>query len=225
MAEPIFMRIKRLISGSVEEAVDALERAGGVGVMRESIREIDRLVDEANAERGKATTKRLQAMRQGRLYSERLAALQEKAEFAVEQGRDDLAEAALQRQIDFETTMKTLEQTEAEAGAEERQIEEAIASLNLRKARMEEELKAFEAAKREANTASLGGEDAAGHDKHHRVDRAEAAFSRAMAGAGGVAGVAALDTATHAKLAEIETIQRSDTIAKRMEAIRAKKVA
>ncbi|MGL4404486.1 MAG: PspA/IM30 family protein, partial [Notoacmeibacter sp.] len=86
MAESVFARIRRLVSGGIEETVDAMERAGGTAVMREAVREIDRLIDEAKAERGHATTKRLQAVRQKRMYVERLATLQEKAEFAVEQG-------------------------------------------------------------------------------------------------------------------------------------------
>jgi phage shock protein A len=153
MAESVFNRVRRLISGGIEETVDAMERAGGTAVMREAIRQIDRLVDEAKAARGLATSKRLQAVRQKRMYTERLATLQEKAEFAVEQGRDDLAEAALQRQIDFEATILSLDQTELDASEEERGLEEALASLCLRKAQMEEELNAFEAARRDAGVA------------------------------------------------------------------------
>ena len=224
MAESVFARVRRLVSGGIEETVDAMERAGGTAVMREAVREIDRLVDEAKAERGLATTKRLQAVRQKRMYMERLATLQEKAEFAVEQGRDDLAEAALQRQMDFEATIKTLDQTELDAGEEERSLEEALASLCLRKAQMEEELHAFEAAKREAGMADLqNGTNP--HSNERKVQRAEAAFNRAMAGAGGVAGVSRGDADNHAKVVEIDTMQRRSAIADRMAVLRAKKSA
>ena len=38
MAESIFIRVRRVISASIEDAVDARERAGGSSVMREAIR-------------------------------------------------------------------------------------------------------------------------------------------------------------------------------------------
>jgi phage shock protein A len=224
MAESVFNRVRRLISGGIEETVDAMERAGGTTVMREAIRQIDRLVDEAKAARGLATSKRLQAVRQKRMYTERLATLQEKAEFAVEQGRDDLAEAALQRQIDFEATILSLDQTELDASEEERGLEEALASLCLRKAQMEEELNAFEAARRDAGMAeSQNGSNQLSAER--KVERAEAAFNRAMDGAGGVAGVARADAQAHAKVVEIETLQRRSVISERLAALHAKKSA
>src|SRR3954470_878757 len=75
MAESIFLRVRRLISGSIEDSVDAMERAGGTSVMREAIREVDRAIDEVRSEHEAATARRLQAVRQERLTRERLAGL------------------------------------------------------------------------------------------------------------------------------------------------------
>src|SRR5829696_2234023 len=75
VAESIFSRVRRIISGSVEDAVDAMERAGGTSVMREAIREVDRAIDDVRAEHATAAARRLQAMRQQRLFREKLAAL------------------------------------------------------------------------------------------------------------------------------------------------------
>src|SRR3954451_20997066 len=100
MAESIFMRVRRLISASVEDAVDAMERAGGPSVMREAIREINRALDEVRAEQEAASARRLQAMRQQRMFREKLAALEAQARFAISEKRDDLAEAAVSRQLD-----------------------------------------------------------------------------------------------------------------------------
>ena len=66
MTESIFTRVKRLVSGSVEDIVDTMERAGGSTVMRQAIRELDHVVAEAKNERDQATAKRLQAVRQQR---------------------------------------------------------------------------------------------------------------------------------------------------------------
>lgn len=219
MAESVFVRVRRLVSAGIEDAVDAMERAGGTGVMREAIREVDRAVDEVRAEQEAATARRLQAMRQQRMFRDQIAALDEKARFALAENRDDLAEAALSRQLDFEAQTQRLDAAQAEAAGEAGRLEECLVALAARKSRMEEALAAFEAAQRDA---SLGGDGQARPDRRteRKVERAEAAFDRAMAGAGGVAGIVRADAQTAAKVAEIATLQKSAAIAQRMAALR-----
>ena len=53
--------------------------------------------------------RRLQAARQQKMLAERVEELTAKAKFALSEGREDLAEAALSRQIDFEAQAKKLE--------------------------------------------------------------------------------------------------------------------
>ena len=108
MAESIFARVSRLLSATVEDAVDRMEQAGGDVVMQEAIREADRAIDQVKAERESAMARRLQAARQQKMLTERAEELTAKAKFAVSQGRDDLAEAALSRQIDFEAQAEKL---------------------------------------------------------------------------------------------------------------------
>lgn len=219
MAESVFVRVRRLVSAGIEDAVDAMERAGGTGVMREAIREVDRAVDEVRAEQEAATARRLQAMRQQRMFRDQIAALDEKARFALAENRDDLAEAALSRQLDFEAQAQRLDAAQAEAAGEAGRLEECLVALAARKSRMEEALAAFEAAQRDA---SLGGDGPARPDRRteRKVERAEAAFDRAMAGAGGAAGIGRADAQTAAKVAEIATLQKSAAIAQRMAALR-----
>lgn len=219
MAESVFVRVRRLVSAGIEDAVDAMERAGGTGVMREAIREVDRAVDEVRAEQEAATARRLQAMRQQRMFRDQIAALDEKARFALAENRDDLAEAALSRQLDFEAQTQRLDAAQTEAAGEAGRLEECLVALAARKSRMEEALAAFEAAQRDA---SLGGDGPARPDRRteRKVERAEAAFDRAMAGAGGVAGIVRADVQTAAKVAEIATLQKSAAIAQRMAALR-----
>src|ERR1700755_3424839 len=102
MAESIFARISRLLSATVEDAVDRMEQAGGEAVMREAIREADRAVDQVKADLEAAMARRLQAARQQQMLAKRVEELTDKAKFALDEGREDLAEAALSRQIDFE---------------------------------------------------------------------------------------------------------------------------
>lgn len=219
MAESIFLRVRRIISASIEDAVDAMERAGGPGVMREAIRELDRAIDEVRAEHEAAATRKLQAARQQRLFRERLTGLDEKARFALGEGREDLAEAAIARQLDFETQAEKLESVQAEAAAEALRLEECLAALQNRKKEMEEALAAFELAQRDA---ACSGESPRSPKRQteRKVERAEAAFDRAMAAAGGVSGIMRTDAKAAAKVGEIDVMQRNAVISQRLAALR-----
>lgn len=219
MYESLLGRVRRMISASIEDAVDAMERAKGTSVMREAIREVDRAIDEVRGEQETATARRLQAMRQQRMFRGQLAVLQEKARFAIAQDRDDLAEAALSRQSDFEMQAERLDTVQAEAASEAGRLDICLAALTTRKAQMMEALAAFESAQRDA---SLGGDGFAHSDRRteRRVERAEEAFDRAMAASGSVANTVRADAQVVAKVAEIDALQNSAEIARRMAALR-----
>lgn len=224
MTESIFVRVKRIVSGSIYDSVDAMERAGGASVMREAVREVERVADEVKSERDSATASRLQAVRLQSLYKERLTALQEKAEFAIEQDREDLAEAALLRQVEFEEQIEALAKTEEKAADEERHLEECLASLSMRKEQMGEELKAYEDSQRDAGLRS-DTEGTKEQKNDRRVERAEAAFDRAITGAGAKMGISRGDMENAAKVVEIDAMQKKSVIQERMEAIRKRKKA
>lgn len=223
MAESIFARMSRLLSATVEDSVDRLERAGGESVMREAIREADRAVDQVKAEREAVMTRRLQAARQQQMLAKRIEELTGKATFAVEGGREDLAEAALSRQIDFEAQAHALAEAQAQARDEEARLEQGLAALKTRKAQMEDALAAFLISRREA---SRGGDGPArpGSSPEKTVDAAEQAFARAMTGAGGV-GFTRTDADTINRVAEIDGLQKSAAVAERLAALKARRAA
>src|SRR5437773_2716114 len=109
MVESIFARVSRLLSAAVEDSVDRMEQAGGDAVMREAIREADRAIDQVKAELESTMARRLQAARHQRMLIERAEELTTKARFALGREREDLAEAALSRQVDFEAQAKGLD--------------------------------------------------------------------------------------------------------------------
>jgi phage shock protein A len=223
MAESIFTRVSRLLSATVEDAVDRMEQAGGDAVMREAIREADRAIDQVKAQLEATMARRLQAARQQRMLNERVEELTEKARFALAEGREGLAEAALSRQVDFEAQAKKLDAIQSQAREEEQRLEDGLTALKARKGQMEEALSAYLASRREA---ALGGDGPTRPERsaEKKVDAAEQAFDRAMAGAGGV-GFTRADAETINRVAEIDGLQKSATVAERLAALKAQQAA
>ena len=106
---------------------------------------------------------------------------------------------------------------------EEQRLEDGLAALNARKRQMEDALQAYTLSRREA---SLGGDGPTRPNRsaEKKVDAAEQAFDRAMAGAGGV-GLARADAETINRVAEIDGMQKSATVAERLAALKAQQAA
>ena len=164
-----------------------------------------------------------QAVRQQQLLAKKLEELTGKAKFAIAEGRDDLAEAALSRQIDFEAQVAKLVDVEAQAREEEGKLEDGLTALQSRKSQMEDALSAYMSSRRDA---ALGG-DGAVHPQRsaeRKVEVAEQAFDRAMTGAGGV-GFTRADADTINKVAEIDGMQKGANVAERLALLKAQKAA
>lgn len=219
MADSIFVRVQRVVSGGVGNALDAAERLSGTSVMRQAIRDMDCAIDKARAEGDSARAKRLQAAHRLQECRKQLATLKEQARFALGKDRLDLAEAAIARQLDVETRIAALAKAESEAGAVERRLEESAVELKLRRGQMCDELRSFEAAQRAGSSAedSPGSLDSG---LQRRAERAQEAFERAMDAAGGLSGGRASPEAA-AKVAELEALQKEAAIAERLAALRA----
>ncbi len=84
MAESIFQRMRRTVAASVEDAVDALERASGISLMRESVRQIERAIGELAADQDRALSRAVQADQRSRDLSAELVKLSDNARFAME---------------------------------------------------------------------------------------------------------------------------------------------
>jgi len=223
MAESIFLRVRRICSARIEDTVDRMETEGGDAVMREAIREVDRAIDEIRSQQSAAMARRLQAAKQQAMVEKKIAELGSKAQFAVDSGRDDLAEAALSRQVDFEAELEKLVKTQGSTAEEEAKLEDSLASLRSRKVQMEDALRAFGEAQAEA---AMGG-DKGFHVQQkieRQVEQAEAAFDRAMGGAGGV-GFTRADADTINKVSELDQLHKGSSVKERLAALKANKAA
>ena len=222
MKEAIASRVGRLIAGSVNALVDAVENAAPEMVMEQALREIDGAADDVRTELGRVIATKHLATKRLAEENRKHEALGEQVELAVAQAREDLAEAAIARQFDIEAQIPVLEAAITDAATQQKELEGYIAALTARRREMEQELAQFRAAQKQAAAAAAAGEAASGSGGAARkVAEAEQAFGRVMARNGGVPGSAAMG-ADAAKLAELEDLARKNRIQERLAEIKAK---
>lgn len=222
MAEGLMNRVKRLVSGSVNSIVDAVENAAPEAVMKEAIREIDSAIDDVRDQLGRVIANKHHANKRLMEANAKHEDLAEKLRLAVDQNRDDLAEAAIARQLDLEAQMPVLEDALKDTSAEEAELEAYISALAGRRREMEEDLQTYLASR---PTESEGAPAARDSQPDRKVENAETAFNRVLRGATGVPGTANADRDTAAKLAELETVSRENRIKERLAALKAVKSA
>ena len=215
MGEPIYLRVRRVLSASAEEAVDALERASGASLLREALRQVEGALDEVRAEHEAQAARAAHARQQQQALRAQIADLDEKARFALGKGRDDLAEAAVSSQLDLEARIERLDIVQADAAEQVVRLDECLAALAARKAEMQKQLRQFETARRDEQVDSR--ESRRDQRIERTVARAEQAFERVMASTEDTVG----GDEHEDKLAEIDAIRRDAALAERMAALRA----
>ena len=101
--------------------------------MNESIREIERAVDEVRAELGKVLAQKHLAAKKMADESNRHEAIDANLQAAVDAGRDDLAEAGIAEQMDIEARLPILENTIADCAAPGKRATKALSPPYRRK--------------------------------------------------------------------------------------------
>lgn len=206
MSESMTRRVGRLISGSINAVIDAAENVSPVVVMQESIREVEKAITEVRHELGKVVVQ--QHMTQDHLKNEedKHQLLQGQIAVALKENREDLAEAAISKQMDIEAQLPVMKKTLEDAAAQIKELEGYIAALQAKRREMDEELKRFKTYANVTPEASSA----------EQVSKAEAAFHRVM----GMDAPSA-KTADDAKLAELEALTRKNRIEERLRAMKA----
>ena len=222
MKESITNRVGRIISGSVNALIDSVENAAPEVVMQEAIREVDGAIDDVRTELGRVIAgKHLASQRlmdENRKHEE----LADKIELAVKAERDDLAEAAIAKQLDIEAQIPVLENTVTDAGNQEKELEGYVVALQAKKREMKEELAQFREAMRESSAVVAGnsGQAQGGGGVEASVRKAESAFDRVMEQATGVGSQAMPDRGDASKLAELDELARNNRIQERLAAVK-----
>ena len=221
MSETLSRRVGRLVSGGFHALIDAAENLAPEAVMNESIREIERAVDEVRAELGKVLAQKHLAAKKMADESNRHEAIDANLQAAVDAGRDDLAEAGIAEQMDIEARLPILENTIADCAAQEKELEGFIAALQAKKREMQQQLQDWRAAQQSMGTGKTAGGNGSDLNRIARdAEKSGNAFDRVMGRQNSVH--SSTDAAQLAKLKELEDLSRNNRVAERLAALKAK---
>ena len=222
MSETLSRRVGRLVSGGFHALIDAAENLAPEAVMNESIREIERAVDEVRAELGKVLAQKHLAAKKMADESNRHEAIDANLQAAVVAGRDDLAEAGIAEQMDIEARLPILENTIADCAAQEKELEGFIVALQAKKREMQQQLQDWRAAQQSMGTGKTVGGNGSDLNRIARdAEKSGNAFDRVMGRQNSVH--SSTDAAQLAKLKELEDLSRNNRIAERLAALKAGK--
>jgi phage shock protein A len=215
--ENALSRIGRVISGMTHAAISTAEQTNPQAVMEQAIREIDAAADEVRVELGKALAEqhRVDARRK-ELLRER-DELDEKLKLAVAQGRDDLAESGIARQLDIEAQASVLDRLLDDVADRIAQLNQSLDAVNASRREAEERLKELLQSQRAAaqDTASNPADTKNGAVR--KVERAQAAISR-------VSGVPSGPAHEQAKaIDELNRLAREQAIQERLAQLKSRK--
>jgi hypothetical protein len=207
--EGILSRMGRLIAGVAHATIEKAEQRNAPAVVEQAIREIDKAADEVRTEIGRAQAERFRIAGRREALQQDLDALDPRIETAVAQAREDLARAAIGRQIDLEAQIEALDK--ALGGVDERLSEgrKALQAVVAARKDAEQRLKELKVSEGQAGRP----------DGDTRRERPEDKAARSAARIARLTGVPAGDALSGGEdLDELERLHREQLIADRFRA-------
>ncbi|OWQ48507.1 hypothetical protein CDL60_00980 [Roseateles noduli] len=225
MTDSLKTRVGRVIAGGVHALLDRLEDQAPEATMEQAIREADAVIDDVRHELGTVSANRHLSQRQHANLNQLHASLSSQIDEAMTAGREDLARAAVARQLDIEAQLPVLETTLAEYARQENELTGFVAALLAKKREMQDALAEFRRSRAAAAatvTTSAGAGGAAG--VAHRIGKVTDAFDRVYERQTGLAGTARQNSLQQAaQLKELDDLVRDNKIAERMAQLKATK--
>ena len=219
MSETLSSRVGRLISGGFHSLLDKAEDLAPDVALNESVREIERAIDEVRSELGKVLAQKHLATKKLTQESNQHDILSEQIDVALSQGRDDLASVGIAEQIDIEARLPVLETTIADCVDKETELTGYINALQAKRREMLTAISDLQKVKAKSTVADIST-DTTGVAS--RVDKTSGAFDRIMARQTGLH-LNGQDPKTLADLAELENLSRNNRIAERLAKLKADK--
>lgn len=221
MSETLASRVGRVIAGGAHALIDRIEGAAPDAMMEQALREVDQVVEEVRRELGVLAANRHLVQQQHATLQQQHEQLSAQIAQALAAGREDLARAAVARQLDVEAQMPVLEKTLSEQTAKEAELGACVSALLAKRREMVEALEAFRASRRaaEAQAGAAGSPERAGEA---RLDAATQAFDRIYRRETGLAPAAAgASLQQAAALRELDDMVRRHQIEERLAKLRA----
>lgn len=217
MNESLLSRIGRMISASANSLVDSMENSAPELVMEHAIREVDQAIDDVRLELGKLEAGKHLTSKQLIKENEEYEQLSARIQLALQEQRDDLAEAAVARQMDIEAQIPVLEKALEDQKEQAVELNQYISALQAKKREMNVALKEYKDSQPVSGTS--GGEGSMSPQApERRVDKAESAFNRVMESVSGHP--TRQSNADVTKLAELEELARRNRIHERLEKLK-----
>lgn len=224
MNENMMSRIGRIISGSANAVVNAVENTAPEIVLEQTLREIDGAIDEVRTELGKTAASKHLASQRLITEQQKHQDLSEQACLAVKQQRDDLAEAAIAEQLDIEVQIPVLQSTLEDCEEREQKLENYINALQGRRREMQREISLYQREQEQWQTQTTQPGRTGANNSAAKVARAEAAFERVLGNASGLAGTVHISSNNAEQLAELETLSRHHRIKERLTLMKSSRV-
>jgi phage shock protein A len=219
MADSLKTRVGRVIAGGVHALLDKIEDLNPHAAMEQAIREADGVIDEVRHELGTVSANRHLAQQQHAKLNRSHEDLRDQIAQALTTQREDLARAAVSRQIDIEAQIPVLETTLADLARQEQELQGFTAALLAKKREMQEALAEF----RKSRAATESAAQPVGQSNvEQRLGKVTDAFDKIyqrQTGLDGTQQAGNLEQA--ARLSELEQMVRDNKIAERMAQIKA----
>jgi phage shock protein A len=216
MPDSVFVRVERIVRTSADRALELAERASGIVLVREAARELEQAEERLRADRQTADRKARRAAEAQKEIRAKLIELTDHARYALGKGREDLARAAVARQVELEKETGDWETIAAEAKIEAKCIDEALAQVATRRKQIQAELAALER-EQSASAPARGGKDGVQDRVAKAIDKADRMFERAMSERSPIAEPAESARA----MADIAAMRKDDAIEERLAALKA----
>jgi phage shock protein A len=219
MADSLKTRVGRVIAGGVHALLDKIEDLNPHAAMEQAIREADGVIDEVRHELGTVSANRHLAQQQHAKLNRSHEELRDQIAQALSQQREDLARAAVSRQIDIEAQIPVLETTLADLARQEQELQGFTAALLAKKREMQEALADFRKSRAATESAAQPVGQANVEQRLGKVTDAFDKIYQRQTGLSGTQNAANLEQA--ARLSELEAMVRDHKIAERLAQIKA----
>jgi phage shock protein A len=221
MSETLRTRVSRVIAGSVHALLDRIEDQAPDVYMEQAIREADGVINDVRHELGLITANRHLAQKQHAKLNSQHAELSGQINEALTHSREDLAHAAIARQLDIEAQLPVLEGSLSDLAAQEHELQSFVGALLAKKREMEDALAAFRQSRAAAQSnAAAVAPGATVADQ--RMQAATSAFDRLHARQTGLSAQTSSNNLAQAgKLRELEDLVRANKIAERLAQLKA----